>query len=228
MEYTYNERMWVCLLSERIGLRRKLANQVDYEKLSDEQNVLLAQAGDEAAMEYIVGKYAAFVRLRSGPYFLAGADKDDLVQEGLIGLYKAVKSYSAERRACFKTFAEVCVVRQMITAVKSSTRKKNHPLNHYVSINAPGGDAQEEGGFAAFEDLKNGNPESIMIEKENARGMASEISALLSAFELKVLELYLSGISYKKIAAHLNKDPKAVDNALQRIKKKTEKYITGE
>ena len=205
-----------------------MSNQVIYEKLSDEQVVLLAQAGDEVAMEYIVGKYAAFVRLRSGPYFLAGADRDDLVQEGMIGLYKAVKSFHAEKKASFKTFAEVCVVRQMITAVKSSTRKKNHPLNYYVSIHAPVGDAHEEAAYDSFEDFKNTNPESIMIEKEDARGMASAISSLLSDFEYKVLKLYLSGISYKRIAVLLSKDPKSVDNALQRIKKKTENYIASE
>ena len=204
-----------------------MSNQVTYEKLSDEQVVLLAQAGDEAAMEYIVAKYAVFVRLRSGPYFLAGADKDDLVQEGLIGLYKAVKSFDAEKKANFKTFAEVCVVRQMITAVKTSTRKKNHPLNHYVSIHTPSDGSYEEGAYDSFEDVKNTNPESIMIEKEDAERTASAIGALLSDFEYQVLMLYLSGKSYKQIAQYLNKDPKAVDNALCRIKKKTETYIAG-
>ncbi len=212
---------------EKIGLRSILTNRMNFEALSDEEVVHLAQQGNEAAMDYIVGKYAGFVRLRSGPYFLAGADKEDLIQEGLIGLYKAVKSFNSEMHTSFKTFAEICVVRHMITAVKSSTRKKNHPLNHYVSVHA-GGDEQEESGYDAFEDIRNGNPESIMIEKEDARGRASEISALLSEFELMVLQLYLGGMSYKRIAAYLKKDPKAVDNALQRIKKKTEKYLKGE
>ncbi len=219
---------YVCILSEKNGNEKNLKDHDTFRTMSDEQIVSLAQAGDEAAMEFIVGKYASFVRLRSGPYFLAGADKDDLVQEGLIGLYKAVKSFDSQKRACFKTFAEVCVVRQMITAVKSSTRKKNQPLNHYVSIHGTDGDAREDSRLDSLVDLKNINPESIMIEKENAEGMASDISALLSRFELQVLALYLQGFSYQKIAEVLGKDSKSVDNALSRIKKKTEKYISGE
>ena len=211
-----------------MGLRKTLANNVNYNEMSDEQIVSLAQAGDTKAMEFIVGKYTEFVKKRSGPYFLAGAERDDLVQEGLIGLYKAVKSFDGGKRANFKTFAEVCIVRQMITAVKSSTRKKNNPLNHYISIHGTDNDTADENIYDGFIDLQNVNPESIMIEKENVEGMEFEISKLLSDFENKVLSLYLSGVSYKEIAAHLNKEPKAVDNALTRIKKKTEKYIAGE
>lgn len=211
-----------------MGLRKTLANNVNYNEMSDEQIVSLAQTGDTNAMEFIVGKYTEFVKKRSGPYFLAGAERDDLVQEGLIGLYKAVKSFDGGKRANFKTFAEVCIVRQMITAVKSSTRKKNNPLNHYISIHGTDNDTADENIYDGFIDLQNVNPESIMIEKENVEGMEFEISKLLSDFENKVLSLYLSGVSYKEIAAHLNKEPKAVDNALTRIKKKTEKYIAGE
>ncbi len=211
-----------------MGLIRALANNVNYNELSDERVVLLARKGDQKAMEYIVGKYTNFVKMRSGPYFLAGAERDDLVQEGLIGLYKAIKSFDGTKCTSFKTFAEVCVVRQMITAVKSSTRKKNSPLNYYVSIHDSNRDDAENGSFPVLEDMKNINPESIMIEKETARGMESEISRLLSDFENQVLALYLQGVSYKEIADGLAKTPKAVDNALTRIKKKIEHYIAGE
>ncbi len=215
----------VYLLSEMMGLRNVLTKNMNYKALSDNEIVSLAQAGDAKAMEYIVGKYTGFVKMRSGPYFLAGAERDDLVQEGLIGLYKAVKSFDGGKRANFKTFAEVCVVRQMITAVKTSTRKKNNPLNHYISIHGVDNDTTNESMSDMFEDSQNINPESIVIEKENARGMEFEIGKLLSDFENQVLNLYLSGVSYKEIAKYLNKEPKAVDNALTRIKKKIEKYI---
>lgn len=215
------------LLHETMGLREALARK-NYDALPDEQVVLLAQNGDQTAMEYLVAKYTGFVKKRSGPYFLAGAEREDLVQEGLIGLYKAIKSFDANKRASFKTFAEVCIVRQMITAVKLSTRKKNGPLNHYISIHGANGDAAENDTSDMLEDLKNVNPESILIDKEAAEGMEFEISKLLSKFENQVLGFYLSGASYKEIAAYLNKEPKAVDNALTRIKNKTEKYIAGE
>lgn len=203
-----------------------MANNLQYEKLTDEQIVSYAQAGDKKAMEYILRKYTSFVKMRSGPYFLVGADKDDLVQEGLIGLYKAVKSFDVNKRANFKTFAGVCVVRQMITAVKLSTRKKNSPLNHYVPIHSSEDDEYLEDTKSILVDLKNINPESIMIEKEDAEGMEFEISGLLSKFENEVLNLYLSGASYTKIAKALEKEPKAIDNALYRIKKKIEKYLS--
>ncbi len=205
-----------------------LTNGVNFKELSDEQVVSLARAGDQKAMEYIVGKYTGFVKMRSGPYFLAGAERDDLVQEGLIGLYKAIKAFDGNKRTSFKTFAEVCVVRQMISAVKSSTRKKNNPLNHYISIHNSDQDDGENSSFPVLVDMQNINPESIMIEKETAQGMEFEISKLLSPFENQVLQLYLRGIPYKEIATQLEKTPKAVDNALTRIKKKIEIFIAGE
>jgi len=211
-----------------IGLRFVLKNNKKFETMSDEQVVSLAQSGDNDAMDYIVSKYAAFVKMRSGSYFLPGAEKDDLVQEGFIGLYKAIKSFDCDKRAQFKTFAGVCIIRQMITAVKSSTRKKNKPLNHYISIHdqdSSGNDMQE---YRMYADVNNVNPESIMIEKENVEDMELEISKLLSDFENNVLSLYLNGASYKKIAHRLGREPKAIDNALSRIKKKIEKYLADE
>ena len=200
-----------------------LNNTVNYENLSDEKVVLLAQSGDKHATEHIVHKYRSFVEIRSIPYFMAGGERDDLVQEGLIGLYKAIKSYSKEKNANFKTFAEICVVRQMISAVKSSTRKKNSPLNHYVSIHIP--EDELDTISSKLIDVKNNNPESMLIEQETADGMQNKIFSILSDFESEVLSYYLSGISYKEIAKILKKTEKAVDNALFRIKKKIEKYI---
>lgn len=200
-----------------------LNNTVNYENLSDEKVVLLAQNGDKHATEHIVYKYRSFVEIRSIPYYMAGGERDDLVQEGLIGLYKAIKSYNKEKNANFKTFAEICVVRQMISAVKSSTRKKNSPLNHYVSIHIP--EDELDTISSKLVDIKNKNPESMLIEKEAADGMQNKIFGVLSDFESEVLNYYLSGISYKDIAKILGKTAKAVDNALFRIKKKIEKYI---
>lgn len=205
------------------GLRDNLNTKINYENLTDEEVVSLAQKGDKTAAEYIVGKYKEFVEMRSAPYFIAGGERDDLVQEGLIGLYKAVKSYSPDKLANFKTFAEVCVVRHMISAVKTSTRKKNSPLNHYVSIHMS--DDEADAISAKLVDVKNANPESLLIEKESEQGMKNKINSVLSDFESEVLMYYFSGLSYKEIAVIMGKTPKAVDNALCRIKKKVEKYI---
>ena len=197
--------------------------KINYDAMTDEEVVALAQGGDKRAETHVVNKYKSFVETRSVPYFIAGAERDDLVQEGLIGLYKAIKTYNSTRRANFKTFAEVCVVRQMITAVKTSTRKKNSPLNYYVSIHASGDEADAIS--AKLVDTKHKDPESIVIEREAAQGMESRINSVLSDFEAEVLKYYITGISYKEIAALIGKTPKAVDNAMCRIKKKIEKYV---
>ena len=200
-----------------------METKINYEAMTDEEVVAEAQKGDKAAQTYLVNKYKPFVEIRSVPYFIAGAERDDLVQEGLIGLYKAVKTYNGTRRANFKTFAEVCVVRQMITAVKTSTRKKNSPLNYYVSIHST--DDELDLISAKLVDTKHKNPESIIIEREAAQGIENRINSVLSDFEAEVLRYYLTGISYKEISMLIGKTPKAVDNAMCRIKKKIEKYI---
>lgn len=200
-----------------------MRQKINYEAMTDEEVVALAQEGDTHASDFIVNKYKSFVEIRSIPYFMAGGERDDLVQEGLIGLYKAIKSYTKDKKANFRTFAEICVVRQMISAVKSSTRKKNTPLNHYVSIHIP---SEEFDTISKnLVDVKNLNPESILIERESAQGIEKQIYSVLSDFESEVLGYYLSGISYKEIADIIKKPAKAVDNALFRIKKKIEKYI---
>ncbi len=204
-------------------MESNLNNKINYEELTDENVVELAQNGDKHAAEYIVGKYKDLVEIRSTPYFMAGGERDDLVQEGLIGLYKAIKSYTSGKRANFKTFAEICVVRQMISAVKTSTRKKNSPLNYYISIHVPEDEMDTISGKLI--DIKNDDPENMLIEQESAQGMQNKINSVLSDFESEVLGYYLSGISYKDIAKQIGKSCKAVDNALCRIKKKIEKYI---
>ena len=185
--------------------------------------MIFVSEGDSEAEEVLAARYLRLVRACARPLFLAGGDSEDLIQEGTFGLLSAIRRYKPDGEASFKTFAEVCVVRQMITAVKTSTRKKNSPLNHYISIHTSSDEIDSVSGKLV--DSKNVNPESIVIERESAIGIKSKIDSVLSDFESEVLRYYLSGISYKKIASYIGKSPKAVDNALCRIKKKIEKYI---
>lgn len=194
-------------------------------ELTEEELAFAAQKGDARAMELIVNRYKSFVKLRSKSYFLVGADREDVIQEGMIGLYKAIRAFKPERGVSFKTFAELCITRHIITAVKMATRQKHMPLNTYVSLN------KSEGGMYFFEHVgyageKNGtDPEQIVIEKENVIGIEGQIDKVLSEFEAKVLMYHLNGLSYGKIAECLQKEPKSIDNALQRIKRKLEKYL---
>ena len=192
---------------------------------SEEELVIAAQKGDGYAVELIVNRYKSFVKLRSKSYFLVGADREDVIQEGMIGLYKAIRSFKADRKVSFKTFAELCITRHIITAVKTATRQKHMPLNTYVSLNG------HESGLYYFEHIgyagenEGANPESIVIEQEDFKGMEGEIDKHLSEFEAKVLMHHLNGYSYVRIAEALHKDPKSIDNALQRIKRKLEKFL---
>ncbi len=191
---------------------------------SDEKLAVLAQQDNDKALDYLLSKYRVFVRNKSLSYYIIGADRDDIIQEGMIGLFKAVRDFSPERGVTFKTFADVCVTRQILTAVKNASRQKHAPLNFYVSLNKPVFDEEND---STFNDIvactKNSNPEEIVINKENADKLGSEMNRILSQFELLVLSLYLEGISYVDIAKAIGKDAKSVDNALQRIKKKFEK-----
>ncbi len=191
---------------------------------SDEELVILAQQGDDRALDHLLSKYFVYVRSKSLSYYIVGADRDDIIQEGMIGLFKAVRDFSSERGVTFKTFADVCVTRQIITAVKNASRQKHAPLNFYVSLNKA---VSEDESDSTLEELleheKVLNPEEILIKKESADILGSEIGRLLSPFEAQVLSLYLQGNSYLAIGKIVGKDPKAVDNALQRIKKKFEK-----
>lgn len=192
----------------------------EYEKLSDNELVKLAQAGDAAALETILLRYKPLVHKKSQPYYLAGGDDDDIVQEGLIGLYKAVMDFDSTKFPLFNVFAGVCIERRIISAVKKASRLKHSPLNSYVSLSG----GEDEGGAAISDmtDSGSGDPEKIVIERESAEGLQGRLNELLSPFELKVLLSFLNGSSYRETAEATGRDTKAVDNAMQRIKKKLE------
>lgn len=199
----------------------------NFASFSDEKLAVLAQQGNDRALDYLLSKYRVFVRNKSLSYYIVGADRDDIVQEGMIGLFKAVRDFCPQRGVSFKTFADVCVTRQILTAVKNANRQKHAPLNFYVSLNKP---VSENNGESTLGDIvgraENSNPEDIVINKEKADTLGSEMGRILSQFELLVLSLYLQGYSYTSIGKAIGKDPKSVDNALQRIKKKFEKIVS--
>lgn len=192
-------------------------------KLSDEQVVELARSGSEEAYSHIITRYRNLVYKKARVYFIKGADEEDLIQEGMIGLYKAVRDFTPEKSS-FAAFAKLCVSRNMITAVKNSSRNKHMPLNSYVSLD--GSDETENGGACEIADAENSaNPENILLNKEAFDGITYKINQALSKLEMQVLALYLDGHSYREIADMLNKDPKSVDNAVQRMRKKLEKML---
>lgn len=199
---------------------------IEKKKIPDNELVKMAQSGDESALEAILLRYKPLVHKKSQPYYLAGGDDDDIVQEGLIGLYKAVMDFDEARFPLFKVFAGVCIERRIISAVKKASRQKHTPLNTYISLN--NGTDEDAGGIAIenMADMGRGeNPETILIDRENVSGLEGIINNSLSPLELKVLLYILNGRSYKETAELLGKDVKAVDNAMQRIKKKLEYHI---
>ncbi len=194
-----------------------------YEHSSDEALVEKIMAGDTHAMDFLMNKYKNLVRSKARTLFLVGADKEDLIQEGMIGLYKAIRDYRTDKEASFRHFAELCINRQMYTAIKSSNTKKNQPLNDYVSFDSM---AAGEGQETASEQLfgisteKNSNPEQLVIDKETADVLEYTLVGHLSKMEREVLFYYMKDYNYTRIAEALGKEPKAIDNAIQRIKKK--------
>jgi RNA polymerase sporulation-specific sigma factor len=189
--------------------------------------IAAAQAGDEVASSVLLSKYRSFVRCKARSYFLAGADRDDVVQEGMIGLYKAIRDYNPDRQTSFRSFAELCVTRQLITAIKTATRQKHGPLNSYISLQRPA-TAEEEGDRVLSEILTARevcDPAELVINAWEANSIKRGFTEALSSFESDVLRLYVQGSSYCEIAAHLDRHPKAVDNALQRVKRKVELQI---
>jgi len=187
-------------------------------ELGDEDLVFRFQQGDVDALNVLLERYRRFARSKSRTYFLVGADSDDIEQEGLIGLYKAARDFRADRQASFRAFAELCVTRQVITAVKAATRQKHQPLNQYVSISGVrGGD---DAGEHSVEDL---------LDDHRASDPAEEVvSDMLSGLEVDVLRLYVAGKSYQEIGAHLGRHVKSIDNALQRIKRKLDQHLADE
>lgn len=190
-------------------------------ELSDEEVAVLARDGDSAAVEEIFSRYHSLVSYKIKPYFLAGAERDDIVQEGMIGLYQAICNYRPEYTASFKTFAGICISRKILSAVKSAARQKHIPLNSYVSLSASACDDSEDEFFFREEE----NPENIVISRESLNKMEQSISGALSKLELQVLVYYLADHSYQEISELIDKDIKSVDNAVQRMKKKLEAVL---
>lgn len=200
----------------------------DFGCMEELQVIQLAQNGNHDAMEFLLEKYKSLVRVLSRPLFLIDGDKDDLIQEGMIGLFKAVRSFDPEKGAAFHTFAHQCISRQLYSAVKQSNRKKNIPLNSYISIYTPVEKPENSDYGKSFMldktlEAVQQNPEDIVIGQENAANMERRLFSRLSQMEQQVLTGFLRGLTYQEIAAEMGKTPKAIDNALQRIKTKLSK-----
>ena len=199
----------------------------NFKEMTDEQVVVIAQQEqNEFAIDYIVNKYKNFVRAKARTYFLVGADRDDIIQEGMIGLYKATRDFRHDKLASFRAFAELCITRQIITAIKSATRQKHAPLNSYISLNKPVYDEESE--RTLLDIIATSivtDPEELIISKEELKHIESKMNELLSDLELQVVEYYLNGKSYQYIADKLKRDVKSIDNALQRVKRKLEKHL---
>lgn len=201
-----------------------------FEKLTDEELIQLTRSGHASATDFLMEKYKNVVRQKARTLFLIGGDKDDLIQEGMIGLYKAIRDYKPGKDASFYHFAEICISRQIYSAIKASYRKKNLPLNTYISLNAPIYSENTENDEQSnlidrILTKKNVNPEDLLIDKENTSMLEYELGRRLSAFEKQVLQLYLSGLKYGQIALELDKPAKSIDNALQRIKIKMNQVL---
>lgn len=198
-----------------------------YKSIQDEKIVQLAANGDIIALDYILNKYKNLVKVKARAYFIIGADREDIIQEGMIGLYKSIRDYQDTKESSFKVFAELCITRQMITAIKSATRQKHIPLNSYISLNKP---IFEEESEKTYIELISTNkvlsPEELFIGQESKTFIENHINKNLTELECKVLELYLKGKNYNEIASAVHKTEKSIDNALQRVKRKLEKFLT--
>ena len=195
----------------------------NYEQLTDEELLTLHRAGDARAEEALYARYKQIVRSKARTYFLIGADREDIIQEGMIGLYKAVVDYQFDKNASFRSFAELCITRQIISAIKAATRKKHVPLNTYISFNRPAYESENERPLIdVLTSTRISDPEEVLIGRENYAAVADSIEHSLSRLERDTLGLYLYGYSYQQIADHLQVTSKSVDNAIQRVKKKLE------
>ena len=199
-----------------------------FDEMTDEQIVLEVQKGDKQALSYLMNKYKELVNIKVSKYFMVGAERDDIVQEGLIGLFKAIKMFNKDKNNSFKSFANMCIERQLITAIKSSTRQKHMPLNSYLSLNASAYDNEEENGMELINMLDNKmveDPLETVMKKEYYEQIETSIEKSLSTFEKQVLDGYVKGYSYVTIAKQLDSPVKSVDNAIQRIRKKAIKNM---
>ena len=192
-----------------------------YERLSDEQLLQMTHTGDKTAQDVLIDRYKNFVKVKTRLYFMIGADKEDIIQEGMIGLYKAIRDFKPDKQSSFGAFAELCVTRQMITAIKAAARQKHIPLNSYVSLNKTVFEDDDEKTYIdtlAADRIY--NPEELFIGREGRRTIETRMNAALSALECRVLSLYLQGKTYVQIGEIVSKDEKAIDNALQRVRRK--------
>jgi RNA polymerase sigma-H factor len=205
-------------------VRARVAGDLD--AAPDEDLVALFQAGQQPAVDALLNRYRNFARLKARSYFLAGADKDDIVQEGMIGLYKAIRDFDPEHETSFRAFAELCITRQIITAVKTATRQKHVPLNTYVSLQKPV--AGEDADYVLQDVLESSqapDPAELVISHDELRSMKLAFSEILSDFEAEVLHMYVEGKSYQEIGERLDRHVKSIDNAIQRIKRKVELHL---
>lgn len=198
----------------------------DYQSLNEGEIVEFARSGDDRAQEYLIKKYKNFVRSKARSYFLIGADKEDIIQEGMIGLFKAIRDFRPDKISSFRAFAELCITRQIITAIKTATRQKHIPLNSYISLNKPIYDEESERTLLdVITGSKISDPEELLISREEVDNIESKIGEILSDFEWQVLTYYLQGKSYQEIAKDLDRHVKSIDNALQRVKRKLERFL---
>ncbi|MEA0555730.1 RNA polymerase sporulation sigma factor SigH [Lysinibacillus irui] len=201
----------------------------DFERFNDEELIEMVHQGNTDALDFLITKYRLLVRAKARSYFLIGADKEDIVQEGMIGLYKAIRDFKGDKLASFRAFAELCITRQIITAIKTATRQKHIPLNSYISLDKPIFDEESD---RTLMDVLTGaimdDPEELMIHREEFGYLEEKMSEILSELELQVLALYLDGQSYHEISAKLNRHVKSIDNALQRVKRKLERHLVLE
>jgi len=215
------EAIWVS-----VGPYPELARH--YDAMVDEDIVAQARDGNGEALEYLIHKYRNFVRAKARSYFLIGADREDIIQEGMIGLYKAIRDFRNDKLSSFRAFAELCITRQIITAIKTATRQKHIPLNSYISLNKP---IYEEDSDRTLMDVVStarvSDPEEMVINREEFGDIEEKMGEILSDLEWKVLMSYLDGRSYQEIAVELKRHVKSIDNALQRVKRKLERYLDG-
>jgi len=207
-------------LNARTGVPGAFSAKLDEELIED------ARSGNNRTLEYIINKYKNFVRAKARTYFLIGADREDIIQEGMIGLYKAIRDFRVDKLSSFRAFAELCITRQIITAIKTATRQKHIPLNSYVSLNKPIFDEESDRTLMdVIGEESISDPEEMIINREEFNGIEEKMSEILSGLEWEVLSLYLQGKSYQEIAEDLDRHVKSIDNALQRVKRKLEKYL---
>ncbi|RDW21812.1 RNA polymerase sporulation sigma factor SigH [Oceanobacillus arenosus] len=198
----------------------------DLKSLNDNEILHLIHHGNNHALDYLIHKYRNFVRAKARTYFLIGADKEDIIQEGMIGLYKAIRDFDADKLSSFKAFAELCITRQIITAIKTATRQKHIPLNSYVSLDKPIYDEDSERTLLdIIAESRSVDPQELLVNREKMSDIELQLSELLSELEREVLQLYVDGCTYQEISVELKRHVKSIDNALQRVKRKLEQLL---